>query len=159
MTACLGMSTTSTRRVTLTSLSTNGHLTMIPGPLASSRMRPNRKKTARSYSVTTLNVLWAKAMAKATKTSAPAEMPNAIPAVDASYRSMYHLPILAPPVGPVLSPVRTGAPGPPVAVTLRMGRLADPFSSPEDGTTATWAFMRASGPDRRPHRPGRRRPG
>src|SRR5580693_6066934 len=54
ITAWGGMSTTSTRRVTLTRRSTIGNRKITPGPLASGRTWPRRKNTDRSYSVTTL---------------------------------------------------------------------------------------------------------
>src|ERR1035437_5623236 len=54
ITAWGGMSTTSTRKLTLTTRSTAGNLTTtIPGPFAPDRTLPRRKKTPRSYSVTT----------------------------------------------------------------------------------------------------------
>ncbi len=56
ITAWAGMSTTSTRRLTLTTRSTPGIRTMIPGPLAPAMIRPNRKNTPRSYSGTTMRM-------------------------------------------------------------------------------------------------------
>src|SRR5438270_653075 len=52
-----GMSTTSTRRLTRTTLSTTGMRKTTPGPRASPMTRPNRKKTARWYSGMTTNTL------------------------------------------------------------------------------------------------------
>ena len=54
ITACGGMSTTSTRSVTFTSRSKTGMRKITPGPFASGLTWPRRKNTDRSYSVTTL---------------------------------------------------------------------------------------------------------
>ncbi len=79
MTACGGMSTTSTRSVTFTSRSTMGNRKITPGPLASGRTWPSRKNTDRSYSVTTLIAEERKMKARTRTTSTATMMPTSRP--------------------------------------------------------------------------------
>src|SRR5580658_1387493 len=81
ITAWGGMSTTSTRRVTLTRRSTIGNRKITPGPLASGRTWPRRKNTDRSYSVTTLMADDKKTMATKTTATTPTMTPTSAPDV------------------------------------------------------------------------------
>ena len=70
-----GMSTTSTRRFTLTTRSIPGMRKMRPGPLAWERIRPKRKNTARWYSVTTARSDRTTMSATNARTTRPPMMP------------------------------------------------------------------------------------
>src|SRR3954447_7706363 len=86
MTACGGMSTTSTRRFTLVAWATAGILTTRPGARALVRTRPHRNITARSYSLTTR--MLAGARMAATISSRKMTPRIAAPAAAASARIM-----------------------------------------------------------------------
>src|SRR5580693_1501340 len=79
ITAWGGMSTTSTRRVTLTRRSTIGNRKITPGPLASGRTWPRRKNTDRSYSVTTRMADDKKTKARKSTTTTTTITPTIVP--------------------------------------------------------------------------------